>query len=180
MIIAAVPMKDLNVAKQRLASALTLADRDQLARAMLRDVLRALGGAGFDRVWVVTREPAVEAIARALGAEPLAEVENRGHTAAVALAQAEAIRRGARVFLTVPGDVPRVTPDELRRLDRAALAGLTPRERLALALRLGARDLEAFRLAQTLPLTPTDADRILRRRRQQARRPSRCLQELIG
>jgi len=70
--------------------------------------------------------------------------------------------------------------DELRRLDRAALAGLTPRERLALALRLGARDLEAFRLAQTLPLTPTDADRILRRRRQQARRPSRCLQELIG
>jgi len=70
--------------------------------------------------------------------------------------------------------------DELRRLDRAALAGLTARERLALALRLGARDLEAFRLAQTVALTPTDADRILRRRRQQARRPSRCLQELIG
>jgi 2-phospho-L-lactate/phosphoenolpyruvate guanylyltransferase len=124
MIIAAVPMKDLNVAKQRLASALTLADRDQLARAMLRDVLRALCGAGFDHVWVVTREPAVAAIARALGAEPLAEAENRGHTAAVALAQAEAARRGARVFLTVPGDVPRVTAGELRELAGAATDGV--------------------------------------------------------
>jgi 2-phospho-L-lactate guanylyltransferase len=124
MIIAAVPMKDLNVAKQRLASALTLADRDQLARAMLRDVLRALGGAGFDRVWVVTREPAVEAIAHALGAEPLAEAQNRGHTAAVALAQAEAARRGARVFLTVPGDVPCVTAGELRGLAGAAADGV--------------------------------------------------------
>jgi 2-phospho-L-lactate guanylyltransferase len=117
-------MKDLNVAKQRLASALTLADRDQLARAMLRDVLRALGGAAFDRVWVVTREPAVEAIARALGAEPLAEAENRGHTAAVARAQAEATRLGARVFLTVPGDVPRVTAEELRELAGAAADGV--------------------------------------------------------
>ena len=120
MIVAAVPIKDLSVAKQRLASVLTPAERGELARAMLRDVLRALGGAGFDHVWVVTREPAVVAIARALGAEPLAEAENRGHTAAVALAQAEATRRGARVFLTVPGDVPRVTADELRALAGAA------------------------------------------------------------
>jgi 2-phospho-L-lactate/phosphoenolpyruvate guanylyltransferase len=120
MIVAAVPIKDLSVAKQRLASVLTLAERDQLARAMLRDVLRALGPAGFDHVWVVTREPAVVEIARALDAEPLAEAENRGHSAAVALAQAEAMRRGARVFLTVPGDVPRVTADELRALAGAA------------------------------------------------------------
>jgi 2-phospho-L-lactate/phosphoenolpyruvate guanylyltransferase len=123
MIVAAVPVKDLRVAKQRLASVLTLAERDQLARAMLRDVLRALGGAGFDHVWVVTREPAVVAIAQALGAEPLAEAENRGHTAAVALAQAEAARRGARVFVTVPGDVPRATASELRELAGAAGAG---------------------------------------------------------
>ena len=120
MIVAAVPIKDLSVAKQRLASVLTLAEREQLARAMLCDVLRALGGAGFEHVWVVTREPAVVAIARARGAEPLAEAENRGHTAAVALAQSEAARRGARVFLTVPGDVPRVTADELKELAGAA------------------------------------------------------------
>ena len=123
MIVAAVPIKDLSDAKQRLASILTLAERDQLARAMLRDVLRALAAAELDRVWVVTREPAVAAIARGLGAEPVIEAENRGHTAAVALAQAEAARRGARVFLTVPGDVPRVTAEELRRLAGAAGEG---------------------------------------------------------
>ena len=123
MIIAAVPVKDLSAAKQRLASVLTLVERDQLARAMLRDVLRALAAAELDRVCVVTCEPAAAAIARALGAEPLVEAENRGHTAAVALAQAEAARRGARMFLTVPGDVPRVTGDELREFARAAAPG---------------------------------------------------------
>jgi len=123
MIIAAVPIKDLIDAKQRLASVLTLAERDQLARAMLRDVLRALAAAELDHIWVVTREPAVAAIARGLGAEPVIEAENRGHTAAVALAQAQAARRGARVFLTVPGDVPRVTAEELRRLTGAAGEG---------------------------------------------------------
>jgi hypothetical protein len=51
---------------------------------------------------------------------------------------------------------------------------------VALALRLGARDLESFRLAQAPALDAVLADRALRRRRQLARRPSRCLQELIG
>src|SRR2546428_5384695 len=74
-------------------------------------------------MWVVTREPSGAAIARGLGAEPVTEAENRGHTAAVALAQAEAARRGARVFLTVPGDVPRVTAEELRRLAGAPGGG---------------------------------------------------------
>jgi len=123
MIVAAVPIKDLVHAKQRLVNVLTPTERGELARAMLRDVLRALAAAAFDRLWVVTREPEVAAIARVLGAEPIAEAENRGHTAAVALAQAEAARRGARVFLTVPGDVPRVTADELRALADAAGVG---------------------------------------------------------
>lgn len=123
MIVGAVPVKDLAHAKQRLVSVLTPAERDALARAMLHDVVRALTGAGLDRVWVVTREPAVTAIARELGAEPIAEAENRGHTAAVALAQTEAARQRARVFLTVPGDVPRVTSDEIRQLADTAVAG---------------------------------------------------------
>ena len=123
MIIAAVPVKDLENAKQRLVSILTPAERGELACAMLRDVLKALATAAPDLVWVVTREPAVAAIARTLGAEPLTEAENRGHTAAVAFAQAEASSRGASVFLTVPGDVPRVTADELTQLVAAAIPG---------------------------------------------------------
>jgi len=74
----------------------------------------------------------------------------------------------------------RSVADVLRRDDREALAALRPAGRVALALRLGARDLEAFRLPQSPPAAPDDADRLLRRRRQQGRRLSRCLRELIG
>jgi hypothetical protein len=70
--------------------------------------------------------------------------------------------------------------DALSTEERRALAALEPGERVTLALRLGARDLESFRLAQSPALDAAGADRVLRRRRQQARRPSRCLQELIG
>jgi 2-phospho-L-lactate guanylyltransferase len=106
----------LTHAKQRLTRVLTVAERAELARAMLGDVLRALGTADLECLWVVTRDPAAAAIARSLGAEPVAEAENRGHTAAVALAQAEATRRGVGIFLTVPGDVPCVTARELRAM----------------------------------------------------------------
>ncbi len=116
MIVAAVPVKDLVNAKQRLVRVLDADQRRALARAMLTDVLRALDGAGLDRVWVVTRDPDATALARALGAEPLAEAENRGHTAAVAAAQAEAARIGAEAFLTIPGDVPCITAAEIRTL----------------------------------------------------------------
>ena len=118
MLVAAVPVKDLVNAKQRLVPALAVAERAALAAAMLEDVLTALAAARLDRVWVVTREPAVSALARARGAEPLVEDANRGHTAAVARAQAEAARLGARVFVTIPGDVPR---SEERRVGKECL-----------------------------------------------------------
>ena len=124
MIVAAVPVKDVANAKQRLMRVLDGPERRELARAMLVDVLRALAAAHLDRVWVVTREPEVAAVARSLGAEPLAEEENRGHTAAVATAQAEAVRAGARAFLTIPGDVPCVTAAEIRAL--VAAVGAAP------------------------------------------------------
>lgn len=123
MIVAAVPVKDLINAKQRLVPALAAAERAALAAAMLEDVLTALAVARLDRVWVVTRDTPVIALARARGAEALTEDANRGHTAAVARAQAEATRIGADVFLTIPGDVPCVTPDEIRSLARAAAPG---------------------------------------------------------
>ena len=74
----------------------------------------------------------------------------------------------------------RSVADLLKAVDREDLAALTPAERVSLALALGARDLEAFRLAQQPPLEPAAAARELERRRQQGRRPSRCIEELIG
>lgn len=116
MIVAAVPVKDLVNAKQRLLPVLGPDERMALARAMLSDVLRAFQPTGIDVLWVVTRDGEVAAIARALGADVLAEPENRGHTRAVALAQARARQAGARLFATVPGDVPAVTAAEIRML----------------------------------------------------------------
>jgi len=122
MIVAAVPVKDVVNAKQRLMRVLDGRERRELARAMLIDVLQALGGAALDHVWVVTREPEVAGLARSLGAEPVAEPDNRGHTAAVATAQAEAVRQGATAFLTIPGDVPCVSATEIRALVEALKA----------------------------------------------------------
>jgi 2-phospho-L-lactate guanylyltransferase len=119
----AVPVKDLANAKQRLVPVLTPARRRDLARAMLVDVLAAALGAGPDPVLVVTPDAEVADAARGAGALVLAEAVKRGHTEAVATAQAHAAREGFERFITVPGDVPLVTPDELRALWAASPAG---------------------------------------------------------
>lgn len=116
MHIAAVPVKDLVNAKQRLVGALSASERMALARAMLHDVLRSLVAAPLDARWVVTRDAEVTATARAFGVDVVREDVNQGHTAAVAAAQAEATRVGARVFVTIPGDVPCVTAEEIGAL----------------------------------------------------------------
>ena len=119
MTLAAVPAKDLENAKQRLIPILSPSERRELARAMLEDVLTALGGAGLNAVLVVTRDPEVIELARRFAVTIVEEPENRGHTEAVALAQREAARHGAKRFLTIPGDVPRVTALEIRAICRA-------------------------------------------------------------
>ena len=115
-VVVAVPVKDLVNAKQRLVAFLSPSERGDLARAMLEDVLDALAGAQLGPVLVVTRGPEVEALAARHGAATLREEVNLGHTEAVAHAQRAALARGARRFLTIPGDVPCVTPGELRAL----------------------------------------------------------------
>lgn len=112
----AVPVKDLVNAKQRLIPALSPSERRELARAMLEDVLDAAAAALPGAVLVVTKDPEVRAVASARGVACLAESDNRGHTAAVAFAQHEAVSRGAARFLTLPGDVPCVTALEIAAL----------------------------------------------------------------
>jgi hypothetical protein len=74
----------------------------------------------------------------------------------------------------------RSVADELKAEERREIVALEPGERVRLALKLGARDLELVRLNQHPPLDRAAADRVLRRRRQLGRRPSRCALELIG
>jgi 2-phospho-L-lactate guanylyltransferase len=109
----AIPMKDLVNAKQRLVPVLDADERSALASAMLEDVLAAVAQAALDEIWVVTRDASVTAIARRFGARVVGEPENRGHTSAVADAQARAREEGVAAFATIPGDVPCVSVNEV-------------------------------------------------------------------
>jgi 2-phospho-L-lactate guanylyltransferase len=115
-IFAAVPVKDLVNAKQRLVPALTPDQRRALAGAMLEDVLAALIAALPGRVHVVTTDPQVMQVAHRHGARCLVESANRGHTQAVAFAQQAAVSEDAERFVTIPGDVPCATPAEIAAL----------------------------------------------------------------
>jgi 2-phospho-L-lactate/phosphoenolpyruvate guanylyltransferase len=115
-VFAAVPVKDLVNAKQRLIAVLEPEERRDLAAAMLEDVLDALDAAGGLAVHIVTKDPDVLALARRRDTACLTESANRGHTEAVAVAQAEAARLGMAAFLTIPGDVPCATAEEVRTL----------------------------------------------------------------
>ena len=120
MRVAVVPAKEFTQAKQRLADALPAAARAALARAMLEDVLGALAaGAGRPDV-VVTPDAEVASVAERWGAFVVREAEGHGHTAAVARGVALCREWGATVLLTVPGDLPCLTADEVRRSSRLA------------------------------------------------------------
>jgi len=122
----AVPVKDLMNAKQRLVPALEPAQRRDLAAAMLEDVLDALAATDRLDVHLVTRDPEILSLSWRRGVPCLTESANRGHTEAVAFAQAEAARRGAEAFLTIPGDVPCTTAEEvLALLATAGAPGVT-------------------------------------------------------
>ncbi len=116
MKVAVVPAKDFGSAKQRLARALPGDARSGLARAMLEDVLAALAAAALDRIIVVTPDPGVAALAERYGATVLEERESAGHTAAVGRGLAACRELGARLMLTVPGDVPCLTTEEVRAI----------------------------------------------------------------
>ena len=111
---AVVPVKNLGHAKQRLAGVLGQSERTALFRAMLEDVLEALAGAtSLAGIVLVTRDEEAIALAQRYGAECLIEPRNRGHTAAVEFAAAALAQRGAGALLQVPGDIPRVTSEEI-------------------------------------------------------------------
>lgn len=124
-VLAAVPVKDLVNAKQRLIPLLGAEERQALARAMLEDVLAALTAALPGSVFVVTTDVLVMEVAERFGARCLVEPSNRGHTDAVAFAQDQALALGAARFLTIPGDVPCVTADEIALVCGAAGTGVT-------------------------------------------------------
>lgn len=74
----------------------------------------------------------------------------------------------------------RSVAETFKRDDRRALRALSPAGRVALALALGRRDVEAFRAGRAPGTAVAEAVRVLERRRQAGRRASGCLTETIG
>jgi 2-phospho-L-lactate guanylyltransferase len=114
---AVVPVKERDRAKERLAARVPPELRRGLALAMLEDVLAALAAvSGLAGLAVVTIDFEAGRLARRYDARILTDGARDGHTGAVAAAARllAAERRGG--MLTVPGDIPLVTAEEIDQI----------------------------------------------------------------
>jgi len=114
---AVVPVKRIDQAKQRLSPILSSQQRQNLALAMLQDVLQALIAVRrLAGVAVVTEDTDVMSYAERSGCRIITEGANTGHTGAVTAAGRILGAEGAGGILTIPGDVPLVTSREIDHL----------------------------------------------------------------
>jgi 2-phospho-L-lactate guanylyltransferase len=112
-----IPVRSIAGAKKRLVGCLDDTRREELAMAMLEDMLAALSAATrVSRVVVVSSDAGLLRFARECGAETLEEGPPRGLNGAVAFAAAELERQGVTRLLTIPGDVPLLDPFEIDAL----------------------------------------------------------------
>lgn len=112
-----VPVKNLALAKQRLAPLLTAAERQALATAMLEDVLTALAASWAQpRVAIVTGDEDAIGLAKQFSFEVIEDSENFGESEAIATATRVSEERGEREVLVLPADIPLVTPAEIQQI----------------------------------------------------------------
>ncbi len=118
MLWALVPVKEITHSKQRLAKVLELREREGLVLAMLRDVLTAIQEVDeFDGVLLVSRSQKIQALAREFVSDIFMESAGSDHSRAV-IEGNEYLQNRYRVesSLVLSGDVPRVTPDDIRQV----------------------------------------------------------------
>ncbi len=125
--IAVLPVKRFASAKTRLAEDLSAGTRRAIVEAMVTDVLIALRRCTeVDQVLVVTRDVTVEALAHGYDAHTVGDPEERSHSEAAMLGVREAVTRGARRVVLVPGDTPALDPKQLDALLQRAAGGPEP------------------------------------------------------
>jgi 2-phospho-L-lactate/phosphoenolpyruvate guanylyltransferase len=114
---AVLPVKSFSHAKRRLGDALGDSEREQLAAAMVGDVLSALGAVDeIDDVVVVTAEPLAVRAAERAGVSVIDDPDEAGQSAAADRGIDAALVRGTDRALLVPGDCPALDPQELTQL----------------------------------------------------------------
>jgi 2-phospho-L-lactate guanylyltransferase len=111
-----VPVKSPRRAKQRLEPILSEPERERLAGVMAREVFAAVSTLAMYGRFVISEDPEILEEGRRFGLEPLIDRVGQGQTAAVGQGFAAAWERGFTAALTIPGDVPAVTPEELADL----------------------------------------------------------------
>jgi 2-phospho-L-lactate/phosphoenolpyruvate guanylyltransferase len=111
---AVVPVKEFDDAKQRLSPYLNPDERRALARIMLEDVLDAVSAVKeLAGLLVVTVDPAATSLAARYGARVVTDGARDGHTGAVTAAAHLLVREGRAGMMTMPGDIPRLSPAEI-------------------------------------------------------------------
>lgn len=121
---AVVPVKEIDGAKHRLSAMLTPAQRQALAAAMLRDVLRALVAVPeLGGILVVTLDAHATELCRTLGILVVTDGARDGHTGAVEAGGRVLLAAGRDGMLTVPGDIPRIRAEEVSALIAAHRLG---------------------------------------------------------
>jgi 2-phospho-L-lactate guanylyltransferase len=114
---AVVPVKELDRAKERLAPLLQPPLRQALMLAMLEDVLAAIAAAPhLAGLAVVTVDPAAGRLAAKYGARRIEAGARDGHTGAIDAAGRLLAEEQCAGMLTLPGDIPLVTPAEIASL----------------------------------------------------------------
>jgi 2-phospho-L-lactate guanylyltransferase len=136
---AVVPVKSFARAKARLTPLIDSAQREQLARAMLEDVLLGLRKLDdLSGILVVSTNAKAKEIARANGAHAIDDTLENGPNAAIRLALPFLRDVQAEAMIVVPSDVPQIEPDELLPI----IAGLrSPSIALVAAARDGGTNL---------------------------------------
>lgn len=110
------PVKPFDDAKERLATGLSPAQRQLIARAMVTDVLAALARAKkVDAVVVISAEPAIAEIAGDVADAVIAD-DRTGHSDAAKAGVAWAIEHDYDRVVMLPGDCPLLDPQELDEL----------------------------------------------------------------
>ena len=111
---AVVPVKERVSAKERLTPMLRPEARQALALAMLEDVLAAVTAApGIAGLLVVTVDAEAGQLAARYGGRVTELGARDGHTGAVTAAARLLVAEGRAGMLTLPGDIPLVTPAEI-------------------------------------------------------------------
>ncbi len=108
-----IPVKNLSMAKQRLAAVLDQTARTELAQAMLHDVVAALA------TWtrrppcaLVTSDPFALDLARQYDFETIPDPANPGETGAIEAATRLCVSRGIDSTLVIPADIPLIQASE--------------------------------------------------------------------